>query len=287
MAVSSSSTSRHIAAEPASTIDCAGDAAQNLLPTIRIGPRSPRQSILRTTSNTVVSSWRRGTNLTCSLALLVLVLVLTVLYLVWQVSCAGCHMAARRHGMSMELHSAGANAVAGCPAGLTGSSGYRSHIFAKDKTDCGTACRRQAGRVLRSAARGWHSQVMCLSPKHWLSGNASGAAVQHVQLSCQPGAGWQSAALEACWWAESVPACLQDAGHGGGVQQAPTAVAAATATPGLLAGGSLCDSGSPYIPSGPLSDICLACKGSTPRQGANGRALQHPLLGMPHGQAPA
>ena len=45
----------------------------------------------------MVSSWRRGTNLTCSLALLVLVLVLTVLYLVWQVSCAGCHMAARRH----------------------------------------------------------------------------------------------------------------------------------------------------------------------------------------------
>ena len=28
-----------------------------------------------------------------------------------------------------------------------------------------TECRRQAGRVLRSAARGLHSQVMCLSPQ--------------------------------------------------------------------------------------------------------------------------
>lgn len=73
--------------------------------------------------------------------------------------------------------------------------------------------------------------------------------MQAVQLSCQPSAGRQAAALEACWETESVPGCLQDADHGGSAQQAPTAVAAATATPGLLAGGCLCDGSPPCIPS--------------------------------------
>ena len=138
--------------------------------------------------------------------------------------------------------------------------------------------------MLCSAARGLHSQVMCLSPKHWLSMSPSRAAMQTVQFGCLPSTGRQSAALEACWGTETVPVYLQDASHNGSVQQAPAAVAAATATPGLLAGGSLCDSSPPYIPGSPLPDICLACKGSTPRQGkygwVNTAGIKNPLPGM-------